>query len=143
MAIDKAIEAGFTIFISGGALGVDQWAAEIVIKKKEKYPNIKLVIAKPFPSQGRKWPASSRKRFHKICESADTVVDISPDPYTREKMMRRNQWMIDKSDMVIAVWDGSTGGTADAVNKAIEVGKPIYRINPKTKEVIPPRGAQH
>ena len=142
-AIDKAIEAGFTTFISGGALGVDQWAAEIIIEKKEKYPNIKLVIAKPFPSQGRKWPASSRKRFHKICESADVVVDVSPDPYTREKMMRRNQWMVNKSDMVIAVWDGSAGGTADAVDKAIEAGKPIYRINPKSKEIIPPRGAQH
>ena len=36
-----------THFISGAALGVDTWAAEIVLELKNKYPNITLEAAIP------------------------------------------------------------------------------------------------
>ena len=51
---------GINTFISGGALGVDQWAAEAVVLLREEHPDIKLIIARPFPSQADKWPWESR-----------------------------------------------------------------------------------
>ena len=105
------INLGFNRFISGGALGVDQWAAEIVIELKIVY-DIKLIIAKPFPSQDSIWPLSSREHFKNICNQADEVINVSPDPYKNWKMQKRNQYMIDNSKIMIAVWNGLSGGTA-------------------------------
>lgn len=38
--------------------------------------------------------------------------------------------MVDRCDRLIAVWDGSNGGTGNCVKYAKEVGKPIVVINP-------------
>jgi uncharacterized phage-like protein YoqJ len=128
--IEKAIADGYTHFISGGALGVDQWAAQIVLELKQQNKNLYLIIARPFPSQDLQWPNDSKKVFLKICENADLVIDVNPDPYAAWKMQARNKWMIDKSSLVIAVWDGSNGGTGNAVQYAKSKNKNIVQIKP-------------
>ena len=47
-AIDEAIRKGAAHFICGNAVGVDTWAAQLVLKKKELNPGIVLEIARPF-----------------------------------------------------------------------------------------------
>lgn len=62
LAVKQAVECGgYTHFISGGALGVDQWAARIVLDYAMCGPvcTVKLTIARPFPSQDCKWPEES------------------------------------------------------------------------------------
>jgi len=49
-------------------------------------------------------------------------------------MQKRNEWMVDHSDYVIAVWDGSKGGTGNCVKYAIKQEKEILQLNPKTLE---------
>lgn len=127
--IIDSINKGYDTFISGGALGVDQWAAEIVIDLKAQY-NIKLIIARPFPSQDKVWNDQSKKQFKDICSKADSIVDVNPDPYTSWKMQARNEYMIKNSSLVIAVYDGTDGGTGNAVKSAIKKGKSIIYINP-------------
>ena len=48
-SIDAAISDGFMTFISGMARGVDLWAALIVLRMKEKEPDVQLVCASPYP----------------------------------------------------------------------------------------------
>ena len=43
-------------------------------------------------------------------------------------MMKRNKYMVDKSDIVVAVWNGSKGGTANTVKYAKQSGKTIKQI---------------
>lgn len=38
----------------------------------------------------------------------------------------RNTEIVQKSDVVIAVWDGKSNGTRDSIDKAIDNGKPLY-----------------
>lgn len=128
--IKTLVEQGCIEFISGGALGVDTWAAEIVLEFKKAQPQIKLTVAKPFPSQDRMWPQVSKDRFKVFCDAADQVVDVCPDPYDPAKMMERNRWMVDRADYVIAVWDGSTGGTGNCVKYARKKDKQIILIDP-------------
>lgn len=129
--IEQLISDGYDTFISGGALGVDQWTAEIIINLKKKYyPHIKLIIARPFPSQSSKWPKGSQEYFKWLCSQADEVTDVCQDPYAAWKMQIRNEWMVKKSDLVVAVWNGSNGGTANCVRYAEKQGKEIIRINP-------------
>ena len=41
--IEEAIRAGYTTFISGCAMGVDIWAAQIVLERKERGPSLHLM----------------------------------------------------------------------------------------------------
>jgi uncharacterized phage-like protein YoqJ len=119
-------------FITGGALGVDQWAAEEVHDIRETFSDIKSIIARPFPSQHIKWPPHIQKKFHQLCEAADDIVDVNPDPYAAWKMHARNAWMVNNSSFVIAVHiDGkNTGGTYACLQYAERKNVRIYYIDP-------------
>ena len=137
-AIKRAVKRRVETFISGGALGVDQWAAEIVldIRAREiktsyhKESNIKLIIAQPFPSQSIKWPQDARRRYDKILQKADRIVAVNDDPFAAWKMQKRNEWMVVNSDAVIAVWDGAPGGAANTVDYARKLGRSVLVIDP-------------
>ena len=142
-AIHRAIKQGAHKFISGGALGVDQWAAEIIIdiksgkdKAVENPWMIDLVMAIPFPSHGSNWSnPETINNYHRILREADKVVNISDDPYKPMLMQLRNIWMVDRADCVIAVWKtGKPGGTANTLKYAIKKRKPILWIEPDARE---------
>jgi len=130
--VRRAIEGGFTTFISGGALGIDQMAIESVLHYKRHGCAIKLIIAKPFPGQASKWPSHVQRKFENYCTQADEVINVSPDPYEREKMQIRNEWMVDRSDAVVAVYNGGRGGTGNCVAYARSKYKPVLVMNPYT-----------
>lgn len=124
-------------WISGGALGVDQWAAEIVLWLKNDGHEVKLIIMKPFRSQHIKWNEQSQERFLRICDNADEIIECSVDPYAPWKMQFRNKEMCKKSDMSIVVWNGNDhGGTSNYVKNAIRSKKPILRINPIDRDIF-------
>jgi len=119
-------------FISGLAIGVDMLGAESVayVRSFGKTP-VTLTGAMPFPSQPSKWPAPTRQHWESVCKLCNKVVAISADPYQASKMQIRNEWMVDHSDFVIAVWDGvSGGGTQNCMNYAKARNKPVFVIQP-------------
>jgi uncharacterized phage-like protein YoqJ len=112
--------------ISGMALGIDQWAAMIAHKL-----GIPFLAAIPFEGQEKAWPETSQKTFRLLRKLAAEEVIVSSGGYSADKMQVRNIWMVDNCDTLIAVWDGTSGGTANCVAYAESVGKTIIRINPK------------
>lgn len=112
--------------ISGMALGVDQWAAFIAHKLK-----IPFLAATPFENQESKWPIESQQIFHKLIKLAAEIVVVSEGGYAANKMQIRNEWMVDHCDILIAVWDGTPGGTANCVKYAQSVKKQIIYIDPR------------
>lgn len=126
--IQNAIDKGYTHFISGGALGVDQWAAEIVLDLKSR--GATLTIAVPHRGYGSNWTPQSKRRYEDIISRADEVIYLSQEEYSPVLMQKRNEWMVDHSDVVIAVWDGTSGGTCNCVRYAKSKKKPIKHINP-------------
>ncbi|HBE80343.1 MAG TPA: hypothetical protein DDW65_21555 [Firmicutes bacterium] len=127
-AIEQAILEGATTFITGGALGVDQWGAEIVLLFKRFYPYLKLIIARPFPGQDELWNPGQIEDYQKLLSQADQVVDVNPDPAKKWKYFARNKWMINESDKLITVWDGDQSGTKDTINHAKRKGIEIQII---------------
>lgn len=128
--IEKQIEDGAHTFISGMALGIDTWAARCVIKLKEKYPHIKLVCAIPCANHSAKWKEPSQKEWQWICDQADKVIYVSDQPYTHSCMQERNIFMVDNSDLIIAIWDGTNSGTGNCIRYAQKHNKPIIRLDP-------------
>ena len=120
-AIDAAIEDGFTTFISGMARGVDIWAAEIVLEQKKAHAEIRLICALPYPDFEKRWKPAWQKRYAAILEKAD-YVKILCRTFSMESYQRRNEWMVDHSARVIAIYNGSTGGTKKTIDYAVRRG---------------------
>jgi len=116
-AIDDAINDGFTTFISGGARGVDLYAAEIVIEKRKNNPDIKLIMAIPHPDFEKRWNPDDRLLYDYAIKNADLVKLIN-DHYFKGCYQIRNIWMVDRSSRVIAVYNGTAGGTRNTVDYA-------------------------
>lgn len=109
--------------ISGGALGWDQalaWAAH--------YTYIPFTLALPFSDFWSKWPAKSQDELELLVSLADKVVYVCEEGYAPYKMQKRNEWMVDNSDGVLALWNGSSGGTGNCIKYAMKVGKPINNL---------------
>ncbi|MBQ8503404.1 MAG: DUF1273 family protein [Clostridia bacterium] len=114
-------------FISGMALGVDMICAEIVLELKKTYPQITLECAIPCETQAAKWTEKYRDRYFNTIIASDKETLLQTH-YTADCMMKRNKYMVDKSDIVVAVWNGSKGGTANTVNYAKQSEKTIKQI---------------
>lgn len=52
--------------------------------------------------------------------------------------MARNQIIVDRSDRVVAFWDGESRGTRDTILKTKRAGKPLKIINPECTFVLKP-----
>ena len=126
-AIDKAITDGYVTFITGMAMGTDIWAAEIVLGRKKKNQDLHLVCALPHPGFDSKRSVTEKVRFAKILKKADIVREIS-DHYFRACYQKRNEWMVDRSNLVIAVYNGESSGTQNTVVYAQRKGVEVNNV---------------
>lgn len=117
--IGLAIEQDYTHFISGFAEGVDLIAANIVIKEKMQNKNLSLEAA--IPHKGRL--QSKDDYFQELLQKCDKKTIIQ-DEYSKECFFKRNRYMVDNSDLLIAVWNGlQKGGTYYTIEYAKKQGK--------------------
>jgi uncharacterized phage-like protein YoqJ len=118
--------------ISGMALGGDMQFALAIIELKDSGYNIKLHCAIPCQNQTLKWNHLPEhiKLYNYILSRADIVVTVTDKPYEEWMMQVRNMYMVDKSDMVIGVWNGTSGGTRNCLRYAVKKNKRIIRIIP-------------
>ena len=122
--IKELIEKGVNIFYNGGASGFDIVSAETVIHLKKKN-DIKLIICVPFYGQERRYSLIDKERYNAILKKADEVVVLS-DRYYKGCLLRRNDYMIERADYLIAYLNKETGGTYYTVNKFNNKENVIY-----------------
>lgn len=119
-----------TEVITGMALGVDQCAALAVIELKSEGYDIKLHAAIPCRNQEKIWPKQSQELYHAILSKADIIKIVTDSEYTPVCMQIRNIYMVDHADQVLAVWDGTAGGTKNCIDYAKKKQKTITIIQP-------------
>ena len=125
--ICRAIEDDLTVFIAGMARGVDIWAAETVLYLRNKEFPVRLICASPYEGFERNWSRDWQRRYNEILQSADYVRFISPN-YSRACFQKRNEWMVNHSARVIAVYNGQPGGTRNTITYAHSVGVGVHTI---------------
>lgn len=116
--------------ISGGALGWDQALATASFHHGMPY-----IMALPFKDFECRWPKSSQDTLHKLCDSAAEVVYVCEDGYAPWKMQKRNEWMVDNCDLVLALWNGTSGGTANCLRYAGQEEKEIVNLWEKYHDI--------
>ena len=127
-AVNAYVRRGFDTFICGGAMGFDTVAAEAVLRKREDFPEVKLVLALPCRDQTSKWKKlDDIVKYKEILGQADEVV-YTADFYTSGCMHARNRYMVDSSSACICYKYSERGGTAYTVGYAEKNGLEIINL---------------
>ena len=108
--IESFIWQGYQHFISGGALGMDMFTAEIVLELKKEYPEILLEMVSPFDGKAAKWAPEYQRRHEELFSRAD-IVTATGHAYTKSCMFTRKRYLVDNADLLLAAYDGQPGGT--------------------------------
>ena len=125
--MEELIGKGFAVFCSGGALGFDALAAKAVIRLKEKYPHIKLVMLLPCKEQDNLWSEHDRREYSRILGMADKI-SYAEESYARGCMHKRNRQLVDSSGLCVAYLKKAAGGTAYTVNYALKNGVSVINL---------------
>ena len=130
------VDNGITDFFSGGADGVDCWAALIVLELRKKNPALRLHCILPHEGQADTWSDTAQERSHSIVSQADTVEYISREYYDG-CMLVRNHRLVEAAGLLLAVYNGERrGGTAETVRYARKLGRRSVILNPITLEAV-------
>ena len=113
------------IWITGGAVGLDSIAASFTMAH-----GIRLCLILPFPIHvmSKYWTPDQKRCIQDCWDYAEKTSVLAP-VYDVSIYQRRNERMVDLSDMVAAFWDGSSGGTGNCVRYVQKVGKKIVRFS--------------
>ena len=100
------------------------WADEIIGMTEEGYLELLMDYEIDF----------FKKTVKSHCLISKNPLRNEPPFYSQQYkpylMQKRNEYMVDHADEVIAVWNGNSGGTKNCVEYAIKQQKLIHRINP-------------
>ncbi len=128
-AVETAYAEGMRHFICGMARGCDLYFAETVLEMRERYPEVTLEAAVPCPSQPSGWRLAEQVRWRRLLARCD-METLVQDHYTPGCMLRRNRYMVDHSALVIAIYDGTDGGTRRTLEYALRQKVPFVDIPP-------------
>ena len=115
--VRSCIANGARTFITGGAVGFDTVAAQLILRLRSEFPNIYLALALPCPpeQQTSRWTEVQKAEYYTIYQRADFVKIVS-DRYTSGCMFARNRLMVDRSGIPICYLRKNSGGTFYTVN---------------------------
>lgn len=106
--------------ISGMATGFDQ-----LLAASARDHGVPWTAAIPFPGQHLMWCRDEQEHYHRLLESASDIVIVSPSYVGPWVLQTRNEWMVDRCELLVSCWDGSTGGTANCLKYAKRVGREV------------------
>jgi len=136
--IKALYQKGVKVFYVGCAVGVDTWAAEIIIELKQQaaFSDMELFCAIPFPEHTDRFTAGQKKRYQNILNRCDNKEVISRH-YSPVAYKRLNYHMIDNTQYLLAVYDqdrSESRGLGQALNYAVKKNLRITFIHPDTAE---------
>lgn len=112
--------------ISGMALGWDQALAQAAHDLRIRY-----TAALPCEGQADRWPEASRRQWERLVNQSSHVYLCSEGDYRPEMMQIRNEWMVNNSNHVIAMYDGTAGGTRNCLKYADKLGRSVTNLYTK------------
>lgn len=118
---ENAIKSGITVFLTGGMGSFDAKFSSVVYKLKSKHKNIKLILVRPYYSN----------KINEYCkEWYDEIIipGIADGAFYKSAIIKRNKWMIEKSERCIFYVKREYGGAYTALKYAEKEHKTIIKI---------------
>ena len=126
-AAEAVYADGVRHYIIGMASGCDLYFLEAVLLLREKHPELTIEAAIPYEGQADRWRESLRNRYASLLRQCDYQTLVQQD-YSSDCMMRRNRYMVDHADVLIAAYSGEPGGTMKTMLYAMRRGLNIIEI---------------
>lgn len=117
-AIEQLVKYDVRLVLTGMALGWDQAVAQACRDLQIGY-----VACLPHENQEERWPEEAQKRYKELLSGAADVVLVEKGPYAALKMHKRNAYLVDNAEWVLALYSGMPGGTKHCYEMAVEEGK--------------------
>jgi hypothetical protein len=95
-----------------------------VLNKQCGFPTRKNTII----SGGARGADSLAKRYAKSFKLAYEEFLPDWDKYGKSAGFRRNQHIVNASEIIVAFWDGKSRGTKDSIDKALQKGIPVLIV---------------
>lgn len=118
-AIRELYAEGYRIFLCGMAIGFDIESAEVALALRKELAGLKVVAIIPFEGMQRGFSGSWQSRFESIVSDADEVITLATR-YSATAYVARNNFLVEHSTACITYFDGSKGGTAYTVRRAVK-----------------------
>lgn len=119
-AVEHFIRKGYLYFGAGGARGFDALASEVVLKLKERYPQIHLILVLPFDRQyahEKGWTKREIAQYHRLKGLASKIVTLAAG-YAPGIYHERDRHLVDHSSLCIAYLYRMNSGTGYTVRYA-------------------------
>lgn len=115
--LERLYGEGFRTFLSGMAVGFDLAAAEAVLRLRSLHDDVRLVAVIPFPGQAARFPAREKMRYDAVLRAADRRELVCAE-YVPGCYARRNDRLVEEASLLVAWYDGRSGGTQYTVRRA-------------------------
>lgn len=117
------IKENAEIFMTGGMGEFDGLFASTVRGLKRKYPDIKLLLIKPYFSG----ELNTNKDYYIMMYDEVVIPDAVAGVHPKAAIIKRNRWMAENSDNIVA-FVYRDGGAYDAVKYARKLGKQVFNL---------------
>ena len=135
--VHSVYDGGIRHYICGMANGCDLYFAEAVLELRGEKPDVTLEAAIPYEGQSNAWNSATKERYFKILENCD-MLTVVQQHYSPACMQRRNEYMVDCSGVLIAAYNGSSGGTRNTLLYAMRQNIHIIEIELDSANAVKP-----
>lgn len=123
-----------SVVLTGMALGVDQWMAELCISMEIPFTACLPMDEEAFSNR---WPPASKVKLRYLLTKAHQVIVISKGGFEMWKLQDRNEWMVDNCNLLLAVFNGTEGGTANCIGYAYSVNRQVQFVDVPNADLVP------
>lgn len=119
---------GYRAFITGGAMGFDLLAAEVVLELQQVFSDIQLLCATPYCGHHLYFKEEDKQRYINIADKATTNILLSAY-YYKDCFLHRNDYMLAHCSLLVAYYNQSIrSGTGYTVRRANRNNTPIINL---------------
>ncbi len=132
--IVRLVAEGAEYFLCGMAPGVDLWAADELLRLRAEGgidKGVALAAVVPYEGFSRSFDAESKRLYERVLEGAEVVV-VMANHYHHACYARRNRYLVDNADRVVAYYEGGRGGTRQTIDYARKQGKEVVNLHQPT-----------
>ncbi len=126
------LEEGLEWVLISGQMGVELWAAEVVLGLQEDY-DVKLGVFPPFEDFTSRWPEAMQEKFEAVRFQADFYRPLYKGGYRGPFQFRaRDEWFLDKCDASLILMDHDFPGSTVYYHRVAEQkrGHEVFYLTP-------------
>ena len=125
--LENTVKNEYCEFFLGGYGGFDAFAYSLVKKFQKAHKNCRLAYITPYNTEAH---------LKRVAETAKFDFIIYPPLESvpkRYAILKRNEWIIEKADIIVAFVNHSYGGAYKMLSRAIKNGKKIFNLAAQSK----------